>query len=27
VTLLSPSKARMWVAIRSRNQRSWEITS
>ena len=23
----SPSKARMWVAMRSRNQRSWEITT
>ena len=27
VTLLSPSKARMWVAIRLRNQRSGEITT
>ena len=26
VTLLSPSNARMWVATRSRNQRSWEMT-
>jgi hypothetical protein len=27
VTLLSPSKARMCVAILSRNQRSWEMTT
>ena len=27
VTCESPSKARMWVAIRSRNQRSWVMTT
>ena len=26
-TWLFPSKAKIWVAIRSRNQRSWEITT
>src|SRR5690606_13643528 len=26
-TWLSPSKASMWVAMRSRNHRSWEITT
>jgi hypothetical protein len=26
-TWLSPSKARMWVAMRSRNQRSWLMTT